>query len=103
MSMSLTHMQAQLLAFIERFQAENNGVAPSFEEMKQELGLASKSGVHRLLSALEERRRIIRSHNRARAIEIITERQELPELAYFPTHMLVAELARRHESNRRAA
>lgn len=103
MSMSLTHMQAQLLNFIGKFQDENNGVSPSFEEMKQELGLASKSGVHRLIAALEERGRIVRCHNRARAIEIVERPEALPALAHFPTHMLVAELARRHDSNRRAA
>jgi repressor LexA len=95
MSMSLTHAQAELLRFIERFQAENNGVSPSFEEMKQAVGLQSKSGVHRLIEALEERGRITRQHNRARAIEILDQPMERPALMGFSSRELVAELARR--------
>ena len=50
----LTHQQEKLLQFINNFQLKSN-VTPSFDEMKDGLGLRSKSGIHRLLSALEER------------------------------------------------
>lgn len=106
MSMSLTAKQAELLDYLEGYLAYHNGIAPSFEEMKNALGLKSKSGVHRLIAALEERRRIIRRHNRARAIEVISQDAppaDVPALHTFPTHMLIAELARRGATNRRAA
>jgi repressor LexA len=70
----LTTKQKELLAFIhERLQ--ETGVPPSFEEMKEALDLQSKSGVHRLIMALEERGFIRRLPHRARAIEVI----KLPE------------------------
>src|SRR5271154_3071243 len=70
----LTKKQSELLRFIhERLQAE--GVPPSFDEMKEALDLRSKSGIHRLIMALEERGFIRRLPNRARAIEVI----KLPE------------------------
>ena len=72
----LTRKQHELLSFINDRLAET-GVSPSFEEMKEALDLKSKSGVHRLISALEERGFIRRLPNRARAIEVI----KLPELA----------------------
>lgn len=96
--MSLTHMQAQLLDFIERFQAENQGVSPSFEEMRQELGIASKSGVHRLIAALVERGRIERRYNRARAIVAVHE----DRFKGISTAHLWAELERRGEVRRAA-
>jgi repressor LexA len=66
----LTSKQNELLRFIhERLEA--NGVSPSFEEMKEALDLKSKSGVHRLIGALEERGFIRRLANRARALEIL--------------------------------
>lgn len=66
----LTRKQHDLLTFInERLQA--TGVSPSFEEMKDALSLRSKSGVHRLINALEERNFIRRLPNRARALEIV--------------------------------
>lgn len=68
--MGLTHKQRELLDFIgERLATD--GVCPSFEEMKCALGLKAKSGIHRLLTALEERGYIQRLPSRARAIEII--------------------------------
>ena len=71
----LTRKQHDLLSFIHtRLQA--TGVSPSFEEMKEALALKSKSGVHRLISALEERRFIRRLPNRARALEVL----RLPEV-----------------------
>jgi repressor LexA len=66
----LTRKQQELLIFIdERLKAD--GVSPSFEEMKAALNLKSKSGVHRLINALEERQFIRRLPNRARALEVL--------------------------------
>lgn len=66
----LTKKQQELLLFIhERMQEE--GVPPSFDEMKDALELKSKSGIHRLITALEERGFIRRLPNRARALEVI--------------------------------
>src|SRR4051794_15088428 len=70
----LTAKQHELLCFINDRLSET-GVSPSFEEMKEALDLKSKSGVHRLISALEERSFIRRLPNRARALEIM----KLPE------------------------
>ncbi len=66
----LTRKQSELLIYIQARLAES-GVSPSFEEMKEALALKSKSGVHRLISALEERGFIRRLPNRARALEIL--------------------------------
>ncbi|PTQ10282.1 repressor LexA [Sphingomonas oleivorans] len=66
----LTRKQHELLCFIHERLGET-GVSPSFEEMKDALDLKSKSGVHRLISALEERNFIRRLPNRARALEIL--------------------------------
>src|SRR5215510_970564 len=70
----LTRKQLELLLFInERLKEE--GVPPSFEEMKEALNLQSKSGIHRLILALEERGFLRRMPNRARALEVL----KLPE------------------------
>lgn len=66
----LTRKQHQLLLFIHRRITET-GVSPSFDEMKVALELASKSGVHRLITALEERGFIRRLAHRARALEVL--------------------------------
>ena len=66
----LTRKQHELLLFIHQRLGET-GVSPSFEEMKEALDLKSKSGVHRLISALEERGFIRRLPNRARALEVL--------------------------------
>ena len=66
----LTAKQHELLLFINR-RLEDTGISPSFEEMKEALDLKSKSGVHRLISALEERGFIRRLPNRARALEVV--------------------------------
>jgi repressor LexA len=66
----LTRKQSELLTYIHA-QLADSGVSPSFEEMKDALALKSKSGVHRLISALEERGFIRRLPNRARALEIL--------------------------------
>src|SRR5690554_2902747 len=70
----LTKKQIQLLDFIQKRMARD-GVPPSFDEMKDALDLRSKSGIHRLITALEERGFIRRLAHRARAIEVI----RLPE------------------------
>jgi repressor LexA len=70
----LTRKQHELLVYINRRLSEG-GVSPSFEEMKDALGLKSKSGIHRLISGLEERGFIRRLPHRARALEVI----KLPE------------------------
>jgi len=70
----LTRKQHELLCFIND-RLQETGVSPSFEEMKEALDLKSKSGVHRLISALEERNFIRRLPNRARALEVV----RLPE------------------------
>jgi repressor LexA len=66
----LTAKQHELLLFIQR-KLEESGISPSFEEMKEALELKSKSGVHRLISALEERGFLRRLPNRARALEVL--------------------------------
>ncbi|MCW2394272.1 MULTISPECIES: transcriptional repressor LexA [unclassified Sphingobium] len=66
----LTAKQQQLLSYIKQH-LDQGGVSPSFEEMKEALDLKSKSGIHRLISALEERGFIRRLPNRARALEIL--------------------------------
>tara|TARA_Y100001970_G_scaffold215889_1_gene264257 strand:+ start:570 stop:1199 length:630 start_codon:yes stop_codon:yes gene_type:complete len=66
----LTFQQEKLLKFIIDYQKQNN-VTPSFDEMKDGLDLKSKSGIHRIVAALEERGYIKKLNNRARAIEII--------------------------------
>src|SRR3569832_2693537 len=70
----LTRKQYELLRFINE-RLKESGVPPSFDEMKAALDLRSKSGIHRLITALEERGFIRRLPNRARAIEVI----KLPE------------------------
>ncbi|PZQ83646.1 MAG: repressor LexA [Ancylobacter novellus] len=70
----LTRKQHELLLFIDE-RLKRDGVPPSFEEMKEALDLRSKSGIHRLITALEERGFIRRLPNRARALEVL----RLPE------------------------
>ncbi|HEY6047755.1 MAG TPA: transcriptional repressor LexA, partial [Sphingomicrobium sp.] len=70
----LTAKQRELLLFIDESLKES-GISPSFDEMREALDLKSKSGVHRLISALEERGFIRRLPNRARALEVL----KLPE------------------------
>jgi repressor LexA len=66
----LTAKQRELLLFIDN-RLKESGISPSFDEMREALDLKSKSGVHRLISALEERGFIRRLPNRARALEIV--------------------------------
>ena len=79
----LTRKQHELICFIND-RLEASGVSPSFEEMKEALDLKSKSGVHRLISALEERKFIRRLPNRARALEVLR-MPERPETVRKPT------------------
>ena len=72
----LTAKQRELLLFIHE-KIKETGVSPSFDEMKDALNLASKSGIHRLITALEEREFIRRLPHRARALEVL----KLPESA----------------------
>lgn len=72
----LTAKQHELLHFIQQ-KLDTSGISPSFEEMKEALGLKSKSGIHRLISALEERGFLRRLPNRARALEVL----KVPEAA----------------------
>lgn len=66
----LTAKQRELLLFIDN-RLKESGISPSFDEMREALELKSKSGVHRLISALEERGFIRRLANRARALEVV--------------------------------
>ena len=72
----LTKKQKNLLLFINK-KLRSSGISPSYEEMKESLNLKSKSGIHRLISALEERGFIRRLPHKARALEVI----KLPETA----------------------
>ena len=72
----LTKKQKNLLLFINK-KFRSSGISPSYEEMKESLNLKSKSGIHRLISALEERGFIRRLPHKARALEVI----KLPETA----------------------
>jgi len=78
----LTRKQHELLSFIDRHLRET-GFSPSFDEMKDALSLRSKSGIHRLISALEERGFLSRRHHRARALEVLR----------LPEHAPVVEIA----------
>ena len=71
----LTKKQLELLLLIDK-KIKKTGVTPSFDEMKEKLGLRSKSGIHRLIAALEERGFIKKLAFKARAIQVI----KLPEL-----------------------
>ena len=75
----LTRKQRELLMFLEE-RISQSGVTPSFEEMKQKVGLKSKSGIHRLISALEDRGFIKKLPFKARAIEIL----KLPNIKQRP-------------------
>jgi repressor LexA len=78
----LTRKQYELLVYIDRH-LKQTGFSPSFEEMKDALHLKSKSGIHRLISALEERGYIARRHHRARALDVLR----------LPDNMLAPEVA----------
>ena len=75
----LTRKQHELLIYVDNH-LRTTGFSPSFEEMKDALNLRSKSGIHRLISALEERGFLRRHHHRARALEVV----RLPEVMGQP-------------------
>jgi repressor LexA len=80
----LTAKQQQLLSYIKQH-LDKGGVSPSFEEMKEALDLKSKSGIHRLISALEERGFIRRLPNRARALEVLKLPDGMPVAKAMPS------------------
>src|SRR6476469_11020602 len=80
----LTAKQHELLMFIHG-RLGRTGVSPSFDEMREALDLKSKSGVHRLISALEERGLIRRLPNRARALEVLKVPEAAPSSAAAPS------------------
>jgi repressor LexA len=91
----LTRKQHELLIFIDSH-LKSTGFSPSFEEMKDALDLRSKSGIHRLISALEERGFLRRRHHRARALEVV----RLPDdVLRKPPVMLRPEMAKQVQNN----
>jgi repressor LexA len=80
----LTRKQHELIRFIQ-VRLEETGISPSFEEMKEALDLKSKSGVHRLISALEERGFIRRLPNRARALEVLRQPENIGQGSAKPS------------------
>ena len=87
----LTAKQHELLLFIQR-RLEETGISPSFEEMKDALDLKSKSGVHRLISALEERGFLRRLPNRARALEVIRQPEDVTSGKRVPANDRVSQV-----------
>jgi SOS-response transcriptional repressor LexA len=74
----MTSKQRELLNFIIAYQRDHDGVSPSFDDMTHALGLASKSGVHRLLTALQDAGYITRPTNRARRIYVTCPPDQVP-------------------------
>jgi repressor LexA len=85
----LTAKQRELLLFIDE-RLKSDGVSPSFDEMREALELKSKSGVHRLISALEERGFIRRLPNRARALEVVKLPETRPSATVTPIRPVAA-------------
>jgi len=85
----LTAKQRELLLFIDD-RLKESGVSPSFDEMREALDLKSKSGVHRLISALEERGFIRRLPNRARALEVMKLPETRPTATVTPIRPVAA-------------
>ncbi|KDE20985.1 LexA family transcriptional regulator [Acetobacter aceti 1023] len=85
----LTRKQHKLLLFIDSH-LKQTGFSPSFDEMREAMGLRSKSGIHRLISGLEERGFLRRHHHRARALEVI----QLPEMQELPPNVVRASFTR---------
>lgn len=88
---ALTVKQNELLAYLRRYLNSTGGVAPTVREMMAEIGIKSPGHVHAILARLEERGRIRRAPNRARAIEIV----DVGPLHTVSTADLIAELERR--------
>jgi len=85
----LTAKQRELLLFIDA-RLKEGGISPSFDEMREALDLKSKSGVHRLISALEERGFIRRLPNRARALEVVKLPETRPSATVTPIRPVAA-------------
>jgi repressor LexA len=85
----LTAKQRELLLFIDA-RLKEGGISPSFDEMREALDLKSKSGVHRLISALEERGFIRRLPNRARALEVVKLPETKPAATVTPIRPVAA-------------
>ena len=83
----LTRKQHELLSFIHQH-LNRHGVSPSFDEMKDALGLKSKSGIHRLITGLEERGFIRRLAHRARAVEVMRLPDDMETPAALPAHVI---------------
>lgn len=81
-----TPRQMELLAFIRRFAAENDGAAPSFEEMRNALSLRSKTNIFRLIEELEAQGLIRRRPHRARSIEVIDRPDAIETLTRLIAH-----------------
>ena len=93
----LTAKQQQLLLFIHG-RLKDDGISPSFDEMKDALGLKSKSGIHRLINALEERGFIKRMTNRARALEVIRLPDGLRNQAGKADNVIAPEFGRKEQA-----
>jgi repressor LexA len=85
----LTRKQNELLMFINK-RLNDDGVSPSFDEMKEALHLKSKSGIHRLITGLEERGFLRRLPHRARALQVL----KLPDAAAMPAANVTPLLSR---------
>lgn len=89
----LTRKQHKLLLFIDSH-LKQTGFSPSFDEMKEAMGLRSKSGIHRLISGLEERGFLRRHHHRARALEVIHLPEMAPASETLPTNVVRGDFSR---------
>jgi SOS-response transcriptional repressor LexA len=85
----MTHRELQALKFITAYMVENEGVPPSFEEMRSALGYSSKSHVFRLLNALERQGKIRREHHRARAIQLVDGAPYIPLSTYTDVELMI--------------
>lgn len=91
----MTPRQKELLDFIKRYQHDHQGVSPTFIEMREGIGMKSKSGVSRVLQSLEEQGFIRRLHKRHRAIEIIDRSASTLALRQYSNSELMREAERR--------
>src|SRR3984885_4910081 len=94
----LTRKQNELLMFINK-RLNDDGVSPSFDEMKEALHLKSKSGIHRLITGLEERGFLRRLPHRARALQVV----KLPESVAMPAPNVTPMLSRSSFAENREA
>ena len=91
----LTRKQHELLSFIHQH-LNRHGVSPSFDEMKDALGLKSKSGIHRLITGLEERGFIRRLAHRARAVEVLRLPADMETPAELPANVIKGDFSGQH-------